>query len=303
MSAGSCVPRVIGLADTLPCFVPQPSRGKRNIVDAYGCTRVGRVRERNEDQFLIAKLSRHTELECTSLPADMSLRMWAGTEGRLIAVADGMGGHDSGDVASTVVLQTMVEHIVHNVPWPGSIESSVDQVVLKELARGLTTCQERLERLAAKNHCDERRKPGTTLTLAYVVWPSLYLLHVGDSRCYLYRRPELIRLTNDHTLAQMLIDRDGLDRDVTMSSPLAHVLLQAVSGTDQHLEPEYEMLQLCPGDVILLCSDGLTTELDDEKIAAMLSSCTSARECSQRLVDAANQVGGRDNITAVVARF
>jgi protein phosphatase len=300
MSALNGVPQLANVAETLPYFSPQQSRVDWIEVDAFGSTDAG-LRRRNEDQFVIAKLSRQTELECSSLPVDTCFRMWSGTEGRIFAVADGMGGHHGGDVASTLVLQAMLEHVIHNVSWPGEDRAATDSIILEELAGGLGICKARLRQLA-QSWGNRRRKPGSTLTLGYMVWPTLYLLHVGDSRAYLHHSSQLRCLTSDHTVAEMLRKKHG-GQGVEPPENLKNVLAQAVSASDNIIVPELHAVPLCPGDSLLLCSDGLTNEVSEDVIARELGEPTPARVCSERLIEAALGAGGRDNVTALTVRF
>lgn len=297
----SGVPQLASVADTLPYYAPHSFRIQKKEYDAFGVTDVGRVRERNEDQFVIAELSRHAGVEQSSLAGQAGQRLCPASEAQVFAVADGMGGHEDGQEASALVLQVMLEHVAHHVPWPGSLGGPMDEIVLDVLSRGLETCQERLKALAS-SHGTARRKPGSTLTLTYLVWPTLYLLHVGDSRCYLHRDAKLVRLTSDHTMAQLLMDPQSAGKQKA-ETPLANVLLQAVGAGEERIEPELTKLLLRDGDTLLLCSDGLTAEMDDDALSHELSAVMSAKECSQRLVEAANRAGGRDNVTALVVRL
>jgi protein phosphatase len=142
---------------------------------------------------------------------------------------------------------------------------------------------------------------GTTLTAAYLLWPSLYVAHVGDSRCYLLRDGALSQLTTDHTMANKL--KQASDIDLDENSPWHHVFWNAIGG-GQHatMEPEVHRHPQANGDVILLCSDGLSKHASDESIANALDTSTSADEACKRLVAMANADGGSDNITVVVAR-
>jgi protein phosphatase len=147
----------------------------------------------------------------------------------------------------------------------------------------------------------ERAMPGmgTTLTLAYVAFPRLYVSHVGDSRCYLFRNNALSRLTTDHTLAEQL-RQSGRPAGV---SQWDHVLWNALGGGEAGVKPEIHRVILEPGDAILLSSDGLTKHVPDETIAALLGQMSDATTACRQLVDAANAGGGSDNVTVVVARF
>jgi protein phosphatase len=144
---------------------------------------------------------------------------------------------------------------------------------------------------------------GTTLTLAYGLGSELFVVHVGDSRCYLFRDDALHRLTRDHTLIAELLQRGELSPEEAARHPYRHVITNCVGGHEQGVEVEGHKLQLHPGDAILLCSDGLTDMVPDEAIHEVMRSEEDPRRACERLVAAANEQGGRDNITAIVARF
>jgi protein phosphatase len=140
---------------------------------------------------------------------------------------------------------------------------------------------------------------GTTLTLAYLRWPDVYIAHVGDSRCYVLRAGQLVQLTRDHTLAQQMRERGGGDN----LSHFDHVLVNAVGGSRERPEVEGQRIRLANGDRLLLCSDGLSGELTSAVIASLLGSARSPGEACHRLVSAALDAGGRDNVTTIVAFF
>jgi protein phosphatase len=144
---------------------------------------------------------------------------------------------------------------------------------------------------------------GTTLTLAYTLGRELYVFHVGDSRCYLYRQGALRQLTRDHTLVQELVRRGHLSPEEASTHKMRHVITNVVGGTEPGVQPEVHKERLEPGDVLLLCSDGLNEMVPDADIAAVLRAEPEPARACERLVAEANQRGGKDNITVIVARF
>jgi PPM family protein phosphatase len=144
---------------------------------------------------------------------------------------------------------------------------------------------------------------GTTVTLAYSFGSRLFLVHVGDSRCYLFRARQLHRLTHDHTLVEEMIDRGELQPEEAAHHRLRHVITNVVGGHEPGVHVECHRLDLEPDDALLLCSDGLTEMIPDTRIAAVLEAEHEPRTACQRLVAEANDLGGRDNITIIVARF
>jgi protein phosphatase len=227
--------------------------------------------------------------------------LFGGSEGLLLLVADGMGGHLAGKQASAIAIRTLEHYLLNTMPWCFRLQGNEADDCTEDLKTAMEACHRSVEAAAEANA--ERRGMGTTLTMAYVVWPRLYVVHVGDSRCYLFRPPRLERVTTDHTLAQQLVERGALDARDAAGSRWSHVLWNCIGGNSPQPRPEVYKATLHVGDVLLLCTDGLTRKLRDEQLVEMLSRAGSAEETCRRLVTAANEAGGQDNITAVVARF
>lgn len=267
-------------------------------VDCCGATDRGRVRRRNEDQFLVARLDKSMLVQQTSLSIDDQTRLKGGFRGWLMVVADGMGGAAAGERASYVAVSTLTRYVLDTMSWFFRLDRN-DEDLAGELREGLERCQGALER-----DPHGARGMGTTVTMAYVLWPRLYVVHAGDSRCYVQRRGELIQLTRDHTMAQQLVEQGAVSPREAERSPMAHVLWNAVvADGSADLAPEVRRARLEPGDTLLLCSDGLTKHVDDGAIARALAGGASSEEVCARLVAAANEAGGSDNITVVTARF
>jgi protein phosphatase len=270
--------------------------------DVFGSTDIGRIRTRNEDHFLIGDLDRWMMVRQTSLPMDDHTAWMGGTQGTLLMVADGMGGHGSGDIASSVAVDAFARHLIYVMPWFLHIDRNHETELVQNLRSALERCQTELRRVAA---ADQRvdSKMGTTLTIAYVMWPTLYVVHAGDSRCYIYRAGRLHQLTTDHTLEQRLRDTQVLRDDEPGAAQFHHILCNVVGGGTDELLAEVRRAALAPGDQVLLCTDGLHGLVPDDEISAVLASAGSSGEACERLIAAANRAGGRDNATVVVARF
>jgi len=155
---------------------------------SHGITDVGKVRPENEDQFLIADLDKVLVARQTSLPGEHQTSL-GGTHGYLLLVADGMGGRAAGELASKLAVTTLMHYVLHTMDWFFRLAGQHEDDLLGELEAALQQCHEAIQRNAATNPAHAGM--GTTLTLAYVIWPRLYVLHVGDSRCYLLRDGEL----------------------------------------------------------------------------------------------------------------
>jgi serine/threonine protein phosphatase PrpC len=215
-------------------------------------------------------------------------------QGRTVfAVADGLGGHQAGEVASAAAVAALAADDGRDFPDPAEAAGAL-AVAVREANRSI------MEQAAANR---DRWGMGTTLTAAAVVdGRALQLAHVGDSRAYLLRGGELRQLTTDHTVVGELVRLGRLSRAQAAVHPERSVLTRAV-GLDPDLQvdtpPPFE---LDPGDQVLLCSDGLTEVVDEERIAALLAAAADGDDACRALVAAANDAGGPDNVTVVLLR-
>jgi len=270
-------------------------------IDAAGRSDMGRERTTNQDQFLIARLHKSLVIDGSSL--DLEDRRWmsGASQGRLLLVADGMGGMTDGAETSRLIVETLVRHAVNTMDWFFP-ETAVDvQDIWDDLAAALLRSKRRLDRVRAAQHQTEGT--GTTLTMAYLIAGQLHVVHAGDSRCYVWRHGQLHQLTKDHTVAAKMIEEGMMDPADAEGSQWHHVLWNVVgAGEGATLKPELVQWTLAPGDAILLCSDGLTKHVDDARIAALLAAPIGAEECAAQLIAEALEGGGSDNVTVVVAR-
>jgi protein phosphatase len=273
----------------------------RGKMDCFGMTDIGRVREVNEDQFLVADLSKSMLIHQTSLSHEDHTRLFGGSQGQLLVVADGMGGHRAGRQASSLAVETLTRYLLETMPWFFRLSWRQESDLKEELRAGLEECQRQIERAAAADPA--RRGMGTTLTLAYLLWPRLYVVHAGDSRCYLLRDGRLHQFTHDHTVAQRLVDQGVLPAEEADESRWSHVLWNCVGGNSHELNPEVYKATLRLGDTLLLCTDGLSKCVPEKQIQQILEAGRPAEETCGRLITAANAAGGPDNVTVVVARF
>ena len=270
-------------------------------IDCFGLTDRGLVRDLNEDQFMVGDLRKSLHVHHTSLGVDNRTYLHGDTHGQLLLVADGLGGHASGERASTLAVDCLAHFAVNAWHWCARLDDCDDEQVFAEWQQAMHQCDERVH--AEGDARPERRGMGTTLTMAYVAWPNAYILHAGDSRCYLLRNGRLEQVTTDHTLAQKFVDAGMISPDQADHSRFSHVLWNAIGGTTDELTAEAHKLALALGDVLLLCTDGLTKEVDDDRVAEILELPLPAAEICQRLIAAANEAGGSDNSTVVVAKF
>jgi PPM family protein phosphatase len=270
-------------------------------IRVFGLTDRGRVRQKNEDQFLVAELQRVLLVGQSSVDGLNGARLGDSSQGWLLMVADGMGGLQHGELASSIVIEGMVRYAFAVMPWLIRYSQASERELAEALREALDQTSQMI-RATADTHGLDRRM-GTTLTLAYVTWPQLHIAHVGDSRCYLFRSGALSRLTRDHTLAERLARENALPADAVQRSQFRNVLLNAVSGSGDAMSVELHSLELTPGDQLLLCSDGLHGQLSDQQIVQHLSRPADVETVASDLVTASNAAGGADNVTVVLAQF
>jgi protein phosphatase len=268
-------------------------------VESFGLTDIGKSRSRNEDQYLIADLNHSMQIHHTSLPINSRTRLDGGARASLFLVADGMGGHAAGERASAIVVESVVNDTLNTVRWLARIGEDCEQELERDLHHTIEHCQRRIR--AEGDRVPERHGMGTTLTMALQLDEKLYVVHIGDSRCYLLRKGRMQQITRDHTVAQQMLEQ-GLLKTAD-GSRWNHVLWNVIGSTES--EPKLDLYkgQLEANDIIVLCSDGLTKHLTDAEIARVLTESRSIEERCRILVNQANRAGGTDNITCVVARF
>lgn len=270
-------------------------------VELAGLSHTGLVRLNNEDHFLTCRFGRSLEMvqgNVQTLPPGERFD----ERGYGMAVADGMGGQAAGEVASGLAIQSLVNLVLHTPDWIFRLEDDWESSEM--LRRG----SERFEEIGQILSDEAARDPklrgfGTTLTVIWSLGNALHFAHVGDSRAYLFREGTLQRLTSDHTLVQQLADRRVISQDDVIKHRLRHVLTRCLGDHDDALKPDVGRHDLSDGDIVLVCTDGLTDMLSDEGIAKILGSDQPAEELCRRLIESALEAGGKDNVTAIVARY
>ncbi|MDH3296608.1 MAG: protein phosphatase 2C domain-containing protein [Acidimicrobiia bacterium] len=264
-----------------------------------GRTDIGKIRLDNQDQFLVADLNRSMTIHSSSLPVEDETQLYSNMAGQLLVVCDGISGAPAGRVASQIGVGTVARYVLNAMPWFLSLNHDHDDDQEEELLAALLEVESAVEDEAAAN--PEFEGMGTTLTMAYIVWPRLYVVNIGDSRCYLLRGGGLEQLTHDQTVAQGLIERGTLTSDQAVGSPLAHVLVSSIGQGLSYFHPDVYKTELEDSDRILICTDGLTNLVDDVRIAELLGAADSPETACETLIDEANDLGGHDNITVAVA--
>jgi serine/threonine protein phosphatase PrpC len=267
-------------------------------IDVHGITHPGKVRTENQDQFLICALKKQMVVRLTSLPNTDHLVGEPERLAFLAMVADGVGGGAKGAEASRIALEAVAQYVSSSMRCYYAQGSADDREFFKALHQAALQSHAELLRQGEEN--PEYRGMATTLTLFFGVWPRAYLLQVGDSRCYVLRRGELIQISRDQTMAQELVDLGVLTRAAAAVTRLAHTLSSSIGG--RNTAPAITRLDMTWGTVVLLCSDGLTKHVSDERLRERLRSMTSAKQVCEDLLQDALEGGGSDNITIIVGR-
>jgi serine/threonine protein phosphatase PrpC len=269
---------------------PPPTPGEPAHVEIAGLTDVGQVREHNEDAFLIAGLGEKA--------VDRSETGFVGplpAAGLLFAVADGMGGAASGEVASRLAVETLRDQL-----RDGYAADADRETLARGLEGALETANEKI--FAEASQESKHRGMGTTMTAVLASGDRLCISQVGDSRAYLLRKGEIVQLTEDQSLINQLI-RDGtLTDEEAEKIGGKNIILQAL-GVEEAIQADTRHLEVLSGDILLVCSDGLSGMMSDPDMAATLLEIQDPAEACRKLVEQANAAGGRDNISVIVARF
>ena len=243
-------------------------------MDCFGLTDVGRKRPANQDHFLIADLNKSLRVHSSSLNLDDGSRIYGGSQGKLLIVADGMGGEAAGERASTIAMDQLATYVLNSLSWCFRLEADSEQDFQDHLQEALQSCQKSIETAVAQH--PEMRGMGTTLTMAYVVWPRAFVVHVGDSRCYLLKNQQLEQITRDHTVGAVLAQVNEVDGQQARKYSMGHALWNALGGRSDDLSVDVYKLTLERGDVLLLCTDGLYDMLAQEIIQEILNSSVNA---------------------------
>lgn len=239
------------------------------VLEVAGASDVGLVRQNNEDAWGVSKKT------------------------AFYALADGMGGHLAGEIASHEAVSTVVE-LADKSFVPGEkvdIETTLRHAIEQANSRVHSMGQMR----------SEYRGMGTTLCCLHIGEGEAHFGHVGDSRIYRLRQGKLERLTKDHSLVAKLIDQGQLTEEEAGKSELKHVVTRAI-GLERNIKPSFGSSQLLAGDIFLLCSDGLTDGVKESEIANILQAPATLETMTQGLIAAAKKKGGRDNITVILVR-
>ena len=278
--------------------VPAPGAGRPPSVfdvDLGGRTHPGTLRATNDDHFHIVRFGRYLQTELSSLPPGQVAEE-PDRPGYGFVVADGVGGPAAGEVASRLAISLLVDCALQTPDWILGHEDDLLSQAMVRSARRFQAVNEAVVKKAQSR--PGLQGMGTTMSLALTLGDDLLVTHVGDSRVYLLRQGQLRRLTTDHAAAGRAAHPAGVS-----AARIRRVLTHAIGIPEAGGEPDLHHYKLADGDRLLLCTDGLTDLVRDDKIADELGRAPSAAAACQALVDLALGRGGRDNVTAVVAAY
>jgi serine/threonine protein phosphatase PrpC len=265
-------------------------------IDVYGVSHRGNVRAENQDHFLLASINKRLHVLDTNLAEQDHLP----SEERvafIAMVADGVGGGVRGEQASATALEIATSYLLMSTECYYRADAA-EETFIDVLQDAALKCHEAVRERAKVEA--EGRSMATTLTLYMGVWPWYYLLQVGDSRYYLYRDGILTQVSRDQTMAQEMVDSGVFTRTMAERSQFSSVLSSSIGG--ESTMPVVTRLRAEWDNVHLLCTDGLTRHVSDEKIAERLANMTSSKQVCEQLLQDALDGGGSDNITIVVGR-
>ena len=284
---------------TMRSTTPAEPRPRDNELDLFGLTHPGLVRAENEDLFLLRTVHPQVVVHATSLPDENEIALRGQRLATIMLVADGVGGSKAGSRASRIATEAVTRYVASSLRCYQSVGSVTEGEFEETLRAAAIEAHETVRSEAAA--IAEEAGMATTLSLGIVVWPWLYVVQVGDSRCYLYSRGELQQITRDQTFAQELVDQGVFTCEDAKTSPLNNILSSAIGATEAL--PEITRVEIKErGSVILFCTDGLTKHVTDDEIATHLGSMESSEQVCRALLQIALDRGGTDNITLVAGR-
>ena len=244
-------------------------------VEVYGLTEVGKRRELNEDNFIICGFE-------------------DGKAHGFCVLADGMGGHNAGEVASKIATET-----ISNELMPCLDKENGDAVSL-DIAEAIDFANSRIYEKSISY--SEQAGMGTTTVVSYVNGRSVIIANIGDSRAYVASKDEIFKVTVDHSIVEQLIQSGTITRDEAKVHPDKNIITRAL-GTEEYVDADFYEYEASAGEAILICSDGLTEMIDEPEINKIIFEAESARFAAEKLVELANDRGGVDNITVIIMMF
>jgi protein phosphatase len=246
---------------------------------------VGQARTNNEDSLYAAKVSQASEGDSKSIG--------------VYAVADGMGGHEAGEVASKLAVRTAVRNFMDHLT--GAATEDLDPDMPDNYRHWLESAATIANQMVRNKSAEDETNMGTTLVMAVVVGTQVHIVNVGDSRAYLVSKDGMQQITKDHSYVQRLVDVGAISPEEAEHHPRRNMLTKAI-GAEDDLTVDLYTEHLNDDQYLLLCSDGLTKELSDAEIHRTVMEAESPRHACQQLVARTNEAGGNDNIAVVIVR-
>ena len=264
---------------------------KQYAINFFGISDPGLKRTNNEDHFIVADLSnRKLAVEANCVVPDLTYQV-VGPKGVLLAVADGLGGHDHGEIASHITVEALAQSL---------FQKNHDSVsVCEQLVDAIQEAHRIIIHHAASSSANHAMS--STLTAVHISSNEILLAQVGDSRAYKFSNGILSQISEDQTFVQMMLKKGLITAEEASTHPERHVILQAL-GQKNTVSPTIQQFPLEFGDRLLLCSDGLSSYVSHETIETILNNETDENSCCHRLLEAAYEGGGGDNITILLAR-
>jgi protein phosphatase len=291
------------LTASIPAIPILPgSKPRDDELDLFGLTHVGKVRKTNQDHFLLCTVHPQVQIHGTSLPTQDHLPLRGERLATIMLVADGVGSTAAGGEASQLAVETITRYVsssLHCYHAAGAEHSEGGIGFENALLAAATEVH-----TAVRSESESRGEPGrmaTTMTLAIILWPRVYVVQVGDSRCYHFLKGKLRQITRDQTMAQALVDDGALPRDSLETSPLKNVLVSAIGG--ENATPVVSRINIQDRNgVLLLCSDGLTKHVSDAELAEAIGNMQSSDQLCHDLLDLVLERGASDNVTIIAGR-
>jgi protein phosphatase len=275
-----------------------PRKPDDDEIDVYGLTHPGKVRTTNEDHFLVCNLRKQIDVHLTSLPRDEVAAASNERLAFLAMVADGVGGRAGGEAASRTAIRAITRYVSQSIDAYYTADSRDHDAFAGALYGAALRVHDDL--LEAGEADPSVAGMATTLTLFIGVWPHIYSLQVGDSRHYSFRDGVLRQESRDQTVGQALVDEGVLTDSQAVRLTVAPLLSSTIGGSES--APAVKRIESGWGHVHMLCSDGLTKHVSDDRIGERLATMTSARQVCEALLQDALDGGGADNITIIVGR-
>jgi protein phosphatase len=263
-------------------------------IKSFGLTDKGRVRETNQDNFLIVDVRKSVMIRHSSLSPQILADRFGSGDAHLFVVADGVGGGPRGDRASEATVTALLEYVTETVDCFHGVDSPQEHDLFDRLEETVRN----VHRALRDEHGHVGQGPATTLTMVLLIWPRAYLVHVGDSRAYVRRRGLLQQLTRDQTVGEYMVASGVWTEDQAAHSRPGALLSSAIGGPS--LEPAVGLVDLEPGDSIMLCTDGLTKHVAVDRIAKLMENAADVEGVGRQLIDEALAAGGTDNVSVIV---